>query len=114
MATRIGTNWEGIPHTRTTANIVELRKVTGVRVVRIDNGSFRNASVSGYFELASPDSQVKVDKNGTRTIEVKLGWFGVKPQKTGWANVTILNGHNILDNFTGCVFHNISGKRRDD
>lgn len=112
MATRIGTNWEGIPHTRSTANIVELRTVTGVRVVRIDNGSFRNARISGYFELASPNTQVKVDKNGTRTIEVQLGWFGVKPEKEGWANVTILNGHKILDNFSGTVFHNISGKRR--
>jgi hypothetical protein len=111
MATRITTNWDGIPHTRSTANLVELRKVTGARVVRIDTGSFRSASVSGYFELASPETRVKVDKNGTRTIEVKLGWFGAKPP-TSWASVTILGTHTILDNFTGTVFHNISGQRR--
>lgn len=112
MATRITTNWDGIPHTRATANIVELRKVDGVRVVRIDRGSFRNAPVSGYFELASPDARVKVDKNGTRAIEVKLGWFGVRPQKGGWAHVTILGTHKFLDDFDGMVFHNISGQRR--
>lgn len=111
MATRIGINWEGIPHTRATANIVELRKVEGVRVVRIDNGSFRNASVSGYFELAAADTRMKVDKTGNRTIEVKLGWFGVKPP-TSWASVTIEGEHKILENFTGAVFHNISGTRR--
>jgi hypothetical protein len=114
MATRIGTNWDGIPDTRSTANFVELRKVSHARVIRIDNGSFRKAPVSGYFELASPDAQVKVNKNGIRTIEVKLGWFGARPKKKGWANVTILNGHKFLDNFTGTVFHNISGKRRGD
>jgi hypothetical protein len=112
MATRIGTNWEGIPHTRATANIVELRKVEGVRVVRIDNGSFRNASVSGYFELAAADTRMKVDKSGNRTIEVKLGWFGVKPP-TSWASVTILGSCQVLENFTGAVFHNISGQRRN-
>jgi hypothetical protein len=111
MATRIGTNWEGIPHTRATANIVELRKVEGVRVVRIDNGSFRNASVSGYFELAAADTRMKVDKSGNRTIEVKLGWFGVKAP-TSWASVTIAGEYKILENFTGAVFHNISGTRR--
>jgi len=111
MATRIGTNWEGIPHTRATANMVELRKAEAVRVVRIDNGSFRNASVSGYFELASADTRMKVDKSGNRTIEVKLGWFGVKPP-TSWASVTILGAHKILDNFSGAVFHNISGQSR--
>jgi hypothetical protein len=111
MASRITTNWEGIPHTRATANIVELRKVEGVRVVRIDSGSFRSAPVSGYFELASPETRLKLDKNGTRTIEVKLGWFGAKPP-TSWASVTILGTHKILDNFTGTVFHNISGQRR--
>jgi len=112
MATRITTNWDGIPHTRASANIVELRKVTGARVVRIDNGSFRSAPISGYFELASPDARVKVDANGKRTIEVKLGWFGVRPQKGAWAEVTILGGHKFLDDFDGMVFHNLSGQRR--
>lgn len=111
MASRITTNWDGIPHTRATANLVELRKVTGARVVRIDTGSFRGAPVSGYFELASLETRLKLDKNGTRTIEVKLGWFGAKPP-TSWASVTILGTHKILDNFTGTVFHNISGQRR--
>ena len=42
MATRIGTNWEGIPHTRATANMVELRKAEAVRVVRTDFMGQRN------------------------------------------------------------------------
>ncbi len=111
MVTRITTNWDGIPHTDNTANIVELRQVAGVRVVRIDDGSFRNASMSGFFELASPDTQLKVYRNGTRKIEVKLGWYGVKPP-TSWAKVTILGTHQIFENFVGTVFHNISGRRR--
>ncbi len=113
MATRIGLNWEGIPHTRATANIVELRKVKGAHVIRIDKGSFRSASISGYFELASPDATIKTDINGTRTIEVKLGWFGVRPQKGSWAHVIILEGHQFLNDFSGTVFHNISGQRRN-
>ena len=112
MASRITTNWDGVPHTRAYANIVELRKVTGVRVVRIDTGSFRSAPISGYFELASPDTRVKVDINGKRTIEVKLGWFGVRPQMGAWAEVTILGSHKFLDDFDGMVFHNLSGHLR--
>jgi hypothetical protein len=107
MTSQISTNWEGIPHTRPTANLVELRKVTGAHVVLINNGSFRNASISGFFELASPSTQVSININGIKTIEVKLGWFGVKPP-TSWANVTILDTYEIIDNFSGTVFHNIS------
>jgi len=113
MASRITTDWTGIPHTRASANIVELRKVTGARVIRIDKGSFRSASISGYFELASPDAVIKTDVNGTRTIEVKLGWFGVRPQKGSWAHVTILGSHKFMNDFSGTVFHNISGQRRN-
>lgn len=108
MASLITNNWDGIPHTRAKANMVELRKVEGASVIRIDKASFRNATMSGYFELAEPDVEVKVDKNGTRTIEVQLGWFGVRPQKEGWANVTILGPFEFLNNFSGTVFHNIS------
>jgi hypothetical protein len=113
MATRLSTNWEGIPHTRTTANIVELRTVIGANVIRIDKASFRNAKMSGFFELASSEVEVKVDIHGTRTIEVQLGWFGAKPKKGSWAKVTILGPFEFLTDFSGTVFHNISGKRRD-
>lgn len=112
MASLITNNWDGIPHTRTKANMVELRKVEGASVIRIDKASFRSACMSGYFELAAPDVQVKVDKNGIRTIEVQLGWFGVRPQKEGWANVTILGSFEFLNNFSGTVFHNISEQRQ--
>ena len=112
MASRITTDWTGIPHTRASANIVELRKVTDAHVIRIDKGSFRGATISGYFELASPHTAIKTDVNGTRTIEVKLGWFGVRPQKGTWAHVTILGGHKFLNDFSGTVFHNIAGLRR--
>lgn len=111
MATQpspIDNNWTGIPHTRATANIVELRTVTGANVIRIDSASFRNAKMSGFFELASPDVDIKVDVNGVQTIEVQLGWFGVKPKKRNWANVTILGAYEFLDDFSGTVFHNIS------
>ena len=111
MATTITTNWDGVPVTRSTANIVEIRVAENIQAVKITKGSFRSAPVSGFFELASQETDYKIDKNGKKTIEVKLGWFGVKPPTT-WAHVTILGDSNIINNYSGSVVHNISGHRR--
>ena len=111
MATRITTNWDGVPLTHRRADIVETRQATRIQAVQIPIGSFRCASVGGVFELASPNTQLKTDKNGKVTVEVKMGWFSVKPP-TSWANVTILGEHTLLPNYTGPIVHNVSNRRR--
>jgi hypothetical protein len=111
MSSRITTKWVGVPHTCPTAKNIESREATGIYAVQINNGSFRKASISGVFELADPDTNVRVNKNGKVKIEVKMGWFGVKPP-TSWANVTIIGQHTLLNDYSGPVVHNLSGRRR--
>ena len=107
MASRITTDWTGIPHTHKNASVVETRTaIRPVLAVEIKEGKFRGSRISGVFELADANSHVKVDKNGKVTIQVQLGWFGVKPP-TCWANVTIVGHHMIHRSYKGPVVHNI-------
>ena len=55
------------------------------------------------FYVQHPDGKV--------TVEVKMGWFSVKPP-TSWANVTILGEHTLLPNYTGPIVHYVSNRRR--
>lgn len=112
MHSTIHTDWTNIPHTHKNASVIEVRKLLiPSPAIEILNGKFRGSHISGIFELASQSTLFKSRKNGKRTIEVKLGWFGAKPP-TCWANVTVLGGYTIYDSYVGEVIHNIYAVKR--
>jgi hypothetical protein len=82
-----------------------------VRAVRITSGIYRNATVSGVFELYEPDRNdpVEVLPSGKRQVKVMCAWRGVKPSRScARIDVTSAPGAvEVLDDFSGEVVDNI-------
>jgi hypothetical protein len=105
MATKISTNWEGIPSLSTRTTVKEKREVKNARVVYLSKASIRNAVVSGYFKVAE-GAEVKTF-GGKRRIEVECLWFGCKPP-TCWMNITILSTSRFENGYSNTVNWNIA------
>jgi hypothetical protein len=89
------------------------RWVTGVRAIRITNGSFRRAPVSGVFELYEPEraEPVEVLPSGKRQVKVVCGWHGGKPNSGGsGARINLSDPSSrieVLEAYSGEVVDNI-------
>lgn len=68
------------PHTDPRAKISRYRTVRGVTVARISGASYRNAVLSGVFELTnqSGDDPVRKLPGGKSKVEVICAWYGCK------------------------------------
>lgn len=98
------------PRTDASAKISRFRSVTNVRAIRVKNAFYRNAVLSGTFELEEQDmvSPIKIFPSGKQVVRVICGWHSVTP-KTKYPRLTVTNAsYDIIKKYTGQVADNIS------
>lgn len=107
MLPQISTVWNDAYNTNPNAKPDAVgRHVEDVLAIRIVDGHFRGSNFDGIFEVADVPQPFSVHTGSIR-IEVKVGWFGMKP-KTTWAHITLGNEWQLLKNYSGRVVHNLS------
>jgi hypothetical protein len=74
--------------------------------VRIVNGYLRGSTFDGIFEVAEVPQPLSLHA-GVLRVEVKVGWFGMKP-KTSWSHVTLGDKWQLMRNYSDKVVHNLS------
>ena len=84
----------------------QLRHVVDVLAIRIADGHLRGSDFSGVFEVAEVPQPFDV-YDGKHRVQVKVGWFGMKP-KTSWSHVTLRGEWELIRNYSGKVVHNLS------
>lgn len=82
------------------------RHVLDVLAVRIVNGYLRGSTFDGVFEVADVPQPFSLH-SGVIRVEVKVGWFGMKP-KTSWSHITLSGEWQLIKNYSGKVVHNLS------
>lgn len=97
--------WNDVPHTDAKAAVKDYRKVVDVLAICVDKASVRDATVSGWFEVADSPSPF-VYERGSMTVEVKCRWFGLKPDKE-WMHLQISNKYQLVRRFSGTVADNV-------
>ncbi len=82
------------------AKPIKTRSVINRKVVKITDGLYRGASLSGHFELKNQNSFVR--KGKTRLL-VNFSWFGVSPTK--WRPSIIIDGATVeeIPSYSGDV-----------
>jgi hypothetical protein len=106
MLKEITTEWNDRYNTNPSAQPdAAQRHVVDVLAIRIVDGHLRGSSFDGIFEVADIPQPFSVHTGNLR-IEVKVGWFGMKP-KTTWSHITLGNEWQLLRNYTGKVVHNL-------
>ena len=105
------TNWTGIPSTNSKAvQIAHAVPTKGRRIIKVTNGSIRDAVVSGYFQVADV-LKSEGTYNGKQRIEVECFWYGKKPPSS-WMHLTINgNGCEDVTDYIGEVISNIGAKK---
>jgi len=107
MLTEITTEWNHKYDTHPSAKPdVQLRQVVDVLAIRITNGHLRGSDFDGVFEVAETSDPFDVFA-GKQRVEVKVGWFGMKP-KTTWSHITLNGEWELIRNYSGKVVHNIA------
>jgi hypothetical protein len=110
---RYPTDWPPeVKHTDDNARVCRWRNVENVRAVRITHGRYRNAQVSGIFELFDPTLKdpIKVQPSGKRKVEVICAWQGYVPNATRGAGIDVSSSRStveIVENYSGDVVDNI-------
>jgi hypothetical protein len=100
------TDWTGIRHTDPRATVIRRESVKmGTPVIKVTNASIRNATVSGYFELAKGADSYNTF-NGKRRAEVKCYWYGKRPTRC-WMNITLADNPVLEKNYSGEVIVDI-------
>jgi len=85
MAARICTvpydkrTWDDVPHTNPHATVQRHRKVLDVMALCVDKASIRNATVSGWFEVADAENPLTYE-DGSLTVQVKCYWYELRPK----------------------------------
>ena len=82
------------------------RRVEDVLAIRITNGHLRGSDFDGVFELADIPKPFDVF-SGKHRVEVKVGWFGMKPKGT-WSHITLNGDWELIRNYSGKVVHNLA------
>jgi hypothetical protein len=106
--TEIVEEWDKRYDTYKTATAVEYREVSNALVIRVINAQLRGADLTDIFEVADVDQPFDIKESVLR-VEVKVGWFGMKP-KTTWSHLTLKNGWQLQHRYTGKVVHNLGKK----
>jgi hypothetical protein len=105
MPSEITNMWNQTYNTNAKAKPIEHREVKNARVVRVNNAHLRGSDFSGVFELADVTDPFDFF-DGKERAEVQVGWFGMKP-KTTWSHITLGEGWELIENFSGKVVHNL-------
>lgn len=98
------------PHTDPNAKVSQLRFVQNVRAIRVENASYRNAPLTGVFELDDSKNvdPVKTQPAGKEKAKVVCAWHGVTP-RTSYPKLDLsIAKYEVLNNYTGEVVDNIS------
>jgi len=103
--TEITTDWNHRFDTNKSAAVVEYRKVTKALAIRVHAAHLRGSDFTDVFEVADSDRPFGI-KKGELTVEVKVGWFGMKPKKS-WSHLTLRGDWQLLRNYKGKVAHNL-------
>lgn len=82
------------------------RRVVDVLAIRITNGHLRGSNFDGVFELANVQQPFDVVDSKHR-VQVKVGWFGMKPKKS-WSHITLNGEWELIRNYSGKVVHNLA------
>jgi hypothetical protein len=113
MAARICTvpyderTWDDVPHTNPNAITQNPRRVIDVMAICVENASIRNASVSGWFEVADIQNPFTFE-DGSLTVQVKCHWYGLRPKaEKDWMHLRITNKYQFVRRFSGDVIDNI-------
>ena len=107
MLTDITTEWNNKFDTHPSAKPDgKLRHVVDVLAIRITNGHLRGSNFDGIFELADVPKPFDVFA-GKHRVEVKVGWFGMKP-KSAWSHITLNGEWELIRNYSGKVVHNLT------
>lgn len=98
------------PNVDASAKISRSRRVANARVIRVENASYRRASLTGVLELEDQSGfdPIETKPSGKRKVRVICAWHGVIPPTT-YPQVDVTNAKcEILDHYTGQVADNIS------
>jgi hypothetical protein len=97
----------GAPHTNALAkpNKWEIAS-TNRKIIRVKDGHYRSAVISGVFVVAESPEAYGRNKDGQLTIEVECYWYEWKP-KTRWMRLTLTTAEEELSNYTDEVVRNI-------
>jgi hypothetical protein len=95
-------DWDRLKHNDENAQVCRFRSEKNVPAVRIKDGKYRLATVSGVFELYDSDVVDPVFLyKGTFRVKVMCAWLGHKPsQSCGRIEVEPRNV-KVLENYTG-------------
>lgn len=105
MPTPINSDWDGIPHTYSSAVPVSSRHAVDVLAIRVTQAHLRGSFFDGVCELADVPQPFDLHAGKLR-VQVKVAWFGVKPP-TCWANITLGTHWELIRNYSGTVIHNL-------
>lgn len=108
MVTEITSEWEKKYDTNARAQPSELRIVDSGLVVRVQKAHLRGSDINGVFEVADVSKPFSIHE-GMLRVEVKAGWFGMKP-KTSWSHLTLNGDWELIRNYSGEVVHNLSAR----
>lgn len=97
------------PHTDPAAKVSRHRTVSGVAAAKVLGASYRNATLSGIFELTNQTSAdpVRDLPGGKRKIQVVCAWYGCKGDLHFDVSDTG-SSVEIIRNYSGEVVDNIS------
>jgi hypothetical protein len=65
------------PHTHTHARITRYKNVKNADVIEVVNARYRNATLTGKFQLAKPPTAKLPGR-----LQIRCSWFGVTPRTT--------------------------------
>ena len=100
------TDWSHTPNTDKKAVPIAWRKHdVGARVVFVTKGKIRQATVSGFFQVANVNNPESTYA-GKQRIQVVCYWYGKKPS-TCWMNLTIDGVCTDVRDYSGDVISNI-------
>ena len=95
------------PSTSKSAVPTEYSLVNNKRVVLIKNGTYRNASISGYFAVADAEPKTV---GGVGVIEVYCLWFGHRLKTRGIHIKCRLQDVMFIDSYSDKVVSNLGHK----
>src|SRR5687768_13843642 len=108
---RIYPDWtDGTPRTHPNATISRYRTVRGTRVIRVKGASYRNAALSGIFEVENQFDRdpIQTKPSGKSKVKIVCAWFGVIPTTT-YPQLDITDAkYTIIKSYSGQVADNIS------
>lgn len=113
MAKRICTvpyderTWDDVPHTNPHATAQKQRRVIDVMALCVEKASIRNATVSGWFEVADVENPFTFE-DGSLTVKVKCHWYGLRPKaEKDWMHLRITNKYQFMRRYSGEVVDNV-------